>query len=58
MKIIEEQTMSKTAAVNRRRRSALLMLLARPLWVSGLGSFWLRSSGTVVRQGWVLSVDD
>jgi hypothetical protein len=36
----------------------LLALLLRPLAAGPLAALWLRSSGTVMKQGWILSRDD
>lgn len=40
------------------RRSLLLTLLLRPLVAGPIVALWLRSSGSVIRQGWVLSPHD
>ena len=42
-----------------RRRSLLLaLLMLRSLGGSGLAGLWLRSSSSVIRQGWILSPED
>jgi hypothetical protein len=41
-----------------RRRSLLLALVLRPFVASPLAALWLRSSGSVIKQGWILSPDD
>jgi len=49
---------SNVAPAVSRRQSLLLMLLARPLWICGLGGLLLRAPGPVIKERWVLAGDD